>query len=77
MTDTMSVMELIKADTLLVYSLEVGDLINHENEIVEIIDISQDQTGDNYYLTLINDFGEETVASYSYDSFVDFYVMIE
>jgi len=73
----MSVMELIKADTLLVYSLEVGDLINHENEIVEIIDISQDQTGDNYYLTLINDFGEETVASYSYDSFVDFYVMIE
>jgi hypothetical protein len=77
MTDTMSVMELIKADTLLVYSLEVGDLINHENEIVEIIDISQDQTGDNYYLTLINDFGEETVASYSYDYFVDFYVMIE
>jgi hypothetical protein len=74
---TITNMELIKADTLLAYSLEVGDLIKHEDEIVEIIDIIQDDTGDNYYLTLVNDFGEEILASYFYDSFVDFYVMVE
>jgi hypothetical protein len=77
MNATINIMELVKADNLIVYSLEVGDLIKHDSDIVEIIDIAADSTGDNYYLTLVNDFGEEELASYAFDSYVDLYVMVE
>ena len=70
-------MELIKADSLLVYSLEVGDLIKHDGDIVEVIDIAVDATGDNYTITIVNDFGEEDYAIYAFDSYVDLYVTVE
>ena len=69
--------ELIKADSLLVYSLEVGDLIKHDGDIVEVTDIVVDATGDNYTITIVNDFGEEDYIMYAFDAYVDIYVTVE
>lgn len=73
----MSDMELIKADSILVYSLEVGDLIKHDGDIVEVIDIVNDSTGDNYTITIVNDFGEEDYTVHEFDAYVDIFVAVE
>ena len=73
----MNNMELIKADSILAYSLEVSDLIMHDGDIVEVIDIVTDSTGDNYTITVVNDFGEEDDVVYTFDSYVDIYVTVE
>ena len=50
-------MELVKADSLTVDALEIGDLISYNDEIVEITFIHCNSTGDNYEIVLKNDFG--------------------
>ena len=77
MTATMIDMELIKADTLTADSLEIGDLISYNNEIVEVLFIESDSTGDNYDVQIVNDFGEKEVIQFAFDSEVDWYVPIE
>lgn len=76
MTDTIISMELIKADSLTVDALEVGDLIEYNNEVVEIIFIESDSTGDNYDIEIKNDFGETEVVQFTFDEEVDWYVYI-
>ena len=44
MTATRIDMELIKADTLTPDSLEIGDLISYNDEIVEVLFIESDST---------------------------------
>jgi hypothetical protein len=77
MSVTIIDMELIKADTLTIDSLEIGDLISYNNEIVEVLFIESDSTGDNYDIEITNDFGETEVIQFSFDDEVDWYVPAE
>ena len=55
-------MELIKADVLTADALEIGDLISFDDDIVEVISIDVDSTGDIYSVQVSNDFGETTTV---------------
>jgi len=77
MTDTIEVMELIKADSLQVSALEIGDLISYDNEIVEVTFIESDSTGDNYDIEIRNDFGETEIVQFAFDEEVDWYVYLD
>jgi len=70
-------MELVKADSLTVDALQIGDLISYNDEIVEITDIECDSTGDNYDIEITNDFGETEIVQYSFDEEVDWYVYLD
>jgi hypothetical protein len=77
MTATMIDMELIKADTLTADSLEIGDLISYNDEIVEVLFIESDSTGDNYDVQIVNDFGEKEIIQFAFDDAIDWYVPIQ
>ena len=70
-------MELIKADTLTADSLEIGDLISYNDEIVEVLFIESDSTGDNYDVQIVNDFGEKEIIQFAFDNAIDWYVPIQ
>ena len=70
-------MELVKADTLTADSLEIGDLISYNNEIVEVLFIESDSTGDNYDVQIVNDFGEKEIVQFAFDDAIDWYVPIQ
>ena len=70
-------MELVKADTLNVDSLEIGDLISYNDEIVEVLFIESDSTGDNYDVQIVNDFGEKEIIQFAFDDAIDWYVPIQ
>lgn len=70
-------MELIKVDSLTPDSLEIGDLIDYNNEIVEVLFIESDSTGDNYDVQIVNDFGEKEIIQFAFDNEIDWYVPIE
>lgn len=70
-------MELIKVDSLTPDSLEVGDLISYNDEIVEVLFIESDSTGDNYDVQIVNDFGEKEIIQFAFDNEIDWYVPIE
>jgi hypothetical protein len=76
MSDTIISMELIKADTLTVDALEIGDLISYNDEVVEVMFIESDSTGDNYDIEIKNDFGEKEIIQLSFNDEVDWYVYI-
>ncbi len=70
-------MELIKVDSLTPDSLEIGDLIDYNNEIVEVLFIESDSTGDNYDVQIVNDFGEKEIVQFAFDNEIDWYIPIE
>ena len=70
-------MDLIKADSLTVDALEVGDLIGYNDEVVEILFIESDSTGDNYDIEIVNDFGEKEVIQFAFNEEVDWYVYLD
>ena len=69
-------MELVKADTLTIDALEIGDLISYNDEIVEVIFIECDSTGDNYDIEIKNDFGEKEIVQFSFNDEVGWFVYI-
>jgi len=73
----MSDMELINADMLTPDQLMLGDLIKIEDDIVEVIFIESDSTGDNYDIQTENEFGEKTVTQFAYTDLIPLYVFIE
>ena len=77
MNATINAMELVKADQLTVDAVEIGDLISYNDEIVEVIDIQSDSTGDKYNIEVINDFGEKEVVEFAFDEEVDWYVYLD
>jgi hypothetical protein len=77
MNATIIDMELIKADSLTVDSLEIGDLISYNDEVVEILFIESDSTGDNYDIEIVNDFGEKEVIQFAFNDEVDWYVYLD
>ena len=77
MNATMMNMELIRADSLQVDALEIGDLISYNDEIVEIVNIKCDSTGDNYDIEVVNDFGEKEIVQFVFGEEVDWYVYLD
>jgi hypothetical protein len=77
MSVTMRNVDLIKADVLTIDSLEIGDLIGYNDEIVEVLFIESDSTGDNYDIEVVNDFGEKEVIQFAFNEEVDWYVYLD
>ena len=77
MNATMKTMELIHADNLEPNQLMLGDLIKVDNDIVEVIFIECDSTGDNYDIQTQNEFGEKEIVQRSYTDLIPLYVFIE
>ena len=77
MSDTMIAMDLIHADNLTPGQLMLGDLIKVEDDIVEVIFIESDSTGDNYDIQTENEFGEKEMLQYGYNDTIPLYVFVE
>jgi hypothetical protein len=77
MSDTMVNMKLIHADNLQPDQLMLGDLIKIEDDIVEIIFIESDSTGDNYDIQTENEFGEKEITQYAYTDSIALYVFLD
>ena len=77
MSDTMIAMDLVHADNLTPDQLMLGDLIKIGDDIVEVIFIESDSTGDNYDIQTENEFGEKEFTQYSYTDLISLYVFIE
>jgi hypothetical protein len=77
MSDTMTDMKLIHADNLQPDQLMLGDLIKIGDDIVEILFIESDSTGDNYDVQTENEFGEREVTQYGYTDSIPLYVFID
>ena len=77
MTDTITNMELVYADLLTPGQLMEGDLINIDNDVVEVISIEDDATGDNYTITYRNDYGEEELFECNYEHVFKLYVFVD
>jgi hypothetical protein len=77
MSATIETMELIHADNLKPDQLMLGDLIKIADDIVEVIFIESDSTGDNYDIQTENEFGEREVTQYGYTDTIPLYVFIE
>jgi len=70
-------MRLLHADNLTPDQLMVEDLIKIDEDIVEVISISSDGTGDNYQIETQNEFGEREINNYSYTDLIPLYVFLD
>jgi len=77
MNATMINMDLIHADDLKPDQLMLGDLIKVGPDIVEVIFIESDSTGDNYSVQTENEFGEKEVIEFSYTDSIPLYVFTD
>lgn len=77
MNATMMNMELLHADDLTPDQLMLGDLIKVGPDIVEVIFIESDSTGDNYSVQTENEFGEKEVVEFSYTDSIPLYVFTD
>ncbi len=77
MSDTMVSMELLHADNLTPDQVMLGDLIKVDDDIVEVVFIESDSTGDNYDIQTQNEFGEREFVQYSYTDLIPLYVFID
>ncbi len=77
MSDTMISMEVLHADNLTPEQLMLGDLIKINEDIVEVIFIESDSTGDNYDIQTENEFGEKEVTQFAYTDLIPLYVFID
>jgi hypothetical protein len=77
MAATINNMELVWADKLTPGSLMVDDLIMVDDELIEIINISSDSTGDNYFIDCVDLYGEPNTITIAHDSYVNLYVYVD
>jgi hypothetical protein len=77
MSDTMLDMELLHADNITPGQLMIDDLIKIDNDIVQVISIVSDSTGDNYDVETQNEFGEKEFTQYAYTDLIPLYVFID
>jgi hypothetical protein len=77
MTATMETMQFVYADLLTPAQLMVGDLINIDDDIVEVLSVIDDATGDNYIVTHRNDFGETYETACTFEDMFKLYVFID
>jgi hypothetical protein len=74
---TMENMELVYADLLTPDQLMEEDIIEIDNDIVTVLGIDSDATGDTYYVGYVNDYGDRDVAEYNYTDTIKLYVFRE
>jgi len=77
MTATIKTMELIYADLLTPDQLMEEDLIKVDGDIVTVVGIESDSTGDIYYVAYEDDFGDKDVIEFNYNDKVELYVFRE
>jgi hypothetical protein len=77
MTATMKTMKFVYADLLTPSQLMEGDLINIDNDIVEVISIVDDATGDNYTITHKNEYDEVEETLCTYEDMFKLYVFVD
>lgn len=77
MPATMESMELVYADLLTPDQLMEEDIIEIDNDIVTVLGIDSDATGDTYYVGYVNDYGDRDVAEYNYTDTIKLYVFRE
>jgi hypothetical protein len=77
MSDTMIVMNLIHADNLTPDQLMIGDLIKVADDILDVVSVECDATGDQYFIETQNEFGEKEITEYSYTDLIPLYVFID
>ena len=70
-------MKFVYADLLTPSQLMEGDLINIDNNIVEVISVVDDATGDNYTITHRNEYDEEEETVCTYEDMFKLYVFID
>ena len=73
----MIAMDLIHADDLTPDQLMLGDLVKIGDDIVEVVFIESDSTGDNYDIQTENEFGEKEIIQFTYTDLIPLYVFIE
>jgi len=77
MSATIKTMQLIYADLLTPDQLMEEDLIKVDGEIVTVIGIESNPSGDIYYVGYEDDFGDKDVVEFNYDQKVELYVFRE
>ena len=77
MTVTITNMELKFADNLKPDQLMIEDLIMVEDEIVEVLGIQSDSSGNIYLVAYKDEFGEKNVVQFKHDEFVSLYVYVD
>jgi hypothetical protein len=77
MTATITNMKFVYADLLTPSQLMEGDLINIDNNIVEVISVVDDATGDNYTITHRNEYDEEEETFCTYEDMFKLYVFVD
>lgn len=77
MSDTMINMQLVHADNLNPDQLMIGDLIKIDEDILEVISIDSDGTGDNYTIETQNEFGKNDFVILNYQESVKLFVFID
>ena len=77
MTVTITNMELKFADNLKPDQLMIEDLIMVEDEIVEVLGIQSDSSGNIYLVAYKDEFGEKNIVQFQHDEFVSLYVYVD
>jgi hypothetical protein len=76
MNATMKTMELIFVDRLTPGQLMINDLIGVEDEVVEVLGITDSNAGDDYQIEFIDEFGEKDIVNLKHDDLVSLYVYV-
>jgi hypothetical protein len=77
MSVTITNMELKFADNLTPDQLMVEDLIMVEDEIVEVLGIQSDSSGNIYLVAYKDEFDEKNTVQFQHDEFVSLYVYLD
>jgi hypothetical protein len=70
-------MELKKVDQLKPDALMPGDIISYDEQIVEVISISEDIDANFYFVEYKDEFGEKDTAQFHYAELINWYVYVE
>lgn len=70
-------MKFVYADLLTPSQLMEGDLINIDNDIVEVISVTDDATGDNYTIIHKNEYDDLEETFCTYEDMFRLYVFVD
>ena len=70
-------MELTQVDLLSPGQLMEDDLIGIGDDVVRVIEIDSDSTGDNYFIKYEDDYGDVEVITFNYNDMIPLFVFIQ
>ena len=77
MSATIKTMDIKQVDLLTPSMLMENDLIGFGGDIVRVISIESDGTGDNYSIAYEDDYGDKDVITFAYTDMIPLFVLIE